>query len=182
MLGRHKINEGRPGTLTAGSRSVSPGFSLNTPWSEGPPPSTPAAGGFDASAAACIAAASAARCRYCRYSASAAVKSEAASRCLTLVTRNRPGHGATSDWIAFKDVSTPRNLGWHCPWWPGMLWRCHFAATCQSTVCKSQRCKQANCAPEAQADEGVAARCAVHQPQCKVARAVHYRLYGLSHK
>ena len=91
--GTHSNDEECSGTLTAGSRSVSPGFSLKLPTSEGPAPSGPPPGGPAASAAARISAASAARCRYCRYTASAALKSDAASRCLTLRMGNEFQHG-----------------------------------------------------------------------------------------
>ena len=79
VLDMQIVGSGRPCTFTAGSLSISPGFSLKLPWSEGPPPAGPSVGGPAASAAARISAASAARCRYRRYSASAALKSDAAS-------------------------------------------------------------------------------------------------------
>ena len=46
----------------------------------------------------------------------------------------------------------------------------------------SQACTEAKGGPEAQTDEGVAARDAVHKPQRKVARAVHHGLHGLAHQ
>ena len=68
-----------------------------------------------------------------------------------------------------------------------MLSQACFLTRCAEIEPRSFRSQQAKLqrgkrAPEAQADEGVAAGRAVDQLQRKVPRAVHHGLYGLPHR